>query len=201
MKIHISLLVLLLGGIVSNRALAQDTSPTTPIVPIPNQGAAKESTGAAPVETAPETAPEPVAPVVAAPVAPEGPQIYVIKPGDNPWTIAKNHGITLEELLAANTIKDPKNLRIGDVLTLPSATAAPAKPAPAAAPVEPAPEPTLDAPGPGDDWEVYTIKKGDNPWNIAQRLKLDHQKIIALNQGVDFGDLKIGQQIRIPKKG
>lgn len=196
MKIHISLLVLLSGVIVSSRALAQDPAPTTPIVPIPNNGPANGSTGVAPVQSAPAPAPSTVAPVVAAPIPPEGPQIYVIKPGDNPWTIAKNHGITVEELLAANTIKDPKNLRIGDVLNLPAGTVSQAKPEPAVAPAA-----TLDAPGPGDDWEVYTIKKGDNPWNIAKRLKLDHQKIIALNPGVNFGDLKIGQQIRIPKQG
>lgn len=199
MKIHISLLVLLSGGIVSSRTLAQDSAPTTPIVPIPNNAPVDASSGAAPstpVTASPVPAPISAAPVVAAPVEPESPQIYVIKPGDNPWTIAKNHGISVEELMAANTIKDPKNLRIGDVLNLPKGTAPQAKPEPVVAPAA-----TLAAPGPGDDWEVYTIKKGDNPWNIAKRLKLDHQKIIALNPGVDFGDLKIGQQIRIPKQG
>jgi len=199
MNIHISLLVLLSGVIVSSRSLAQGPAPTPPIVPIPHNAPADGSSGSAPstpVKAAAAPAPISVAPVVAAPVAPEGPQIYVIKPGDNPWKIAKNHGISVEELLAANTIKDPKNLRIGDVLNLPKGTAPQAKPEAVVAPAA-----TLAAPGPGDDWEVYTIKKGDNPWNIAKRLKLDHQKIIALNEGVNFSDLKIGQQIRIPKQG
>jgi LysM repeat protein len=35
---------------------------------------------------------------------------------------------------------------------------------------------------------------------IAKSLKLDHQKIIQLNPGVDFTKLSIGQQIRVPQK-
>jgi LysM repeat protein len=191
MKIHILLLVVLSGGFGGGRLIAQGPAPTTPIKPIPN--------------VAPPTAPEvttikpgPVvpapAPVVAAPVTPEGPKEYVIRPGDNPWVIAKKHNITVEELLAVNTVKDPKNLRIGDVLILPAGAVSKVAPA---APVAAAP--LMDAPGPGDDWVLYTIKKGDNPWNVAKRMKLDHQKIISLNPGQNFGDLKIGQQIRIPK--
>ncbi len=47
---------------------------------------------------------------------------------------------------------------------------------------------------------MYTIKKGDNPWTISTVLKVDHQKIMSLNKGVDVRELAIGQQIKVPKK-
>jgi LysM repeat protein len=173
--------------------------------------------GQAPVEIKPiapsnGTAPAPVAPPAvpvaapAAPVAPASPvaqpveqKKYVVKAGDNPWKIAKAHGISLEELLKANEIKDSKKLAIGDVLLLPAGVESKGAPAPAANPAPAAPAP-VTAPAAGDDWELYTIKSGDNPWNISRRLKVDHQKIMSLNEGLDFTKLKIGQQIKVPKK-
>ena len=145
---------------------------------------------------------EPVAPKApeapVQPVQPAAPVTYTVKAGDNPWTIAKNLGISHEELLKINEIKDPKNLKIGDVLKLPASakSTAPATVKPIAAkPVET----TVAAPA-NADWEYYTIKKGDNPWKIAKALKVEHQKVVSLNEGVDFTKLKIGQQIKVPKK-
>ncbi len=129
--------------------------------------------------------------------APKGPKEYVVQSGDNPWLIAKNHGISLEALMAANKIKDAKNLKIGDVLILPEGTESKNAPAPAKA--EATPAKTAEGPKEGDDWVLYTIKKGDNPWNISKALKVDHQKIISLNKGTDFTKLDIGQQIKVPK--
>ena len=129
--------------------------------------------------------------------APTPPATYPVQSGDNPWAIAKKHGVKLEDLLKANEIKDPQNLKIGDVLKLPAGTAP--KGAPPTKPVTPEATPATPAPT-GGDWESYTIKKGDNPWKIAKTLKLDHQKIIQLNPGVDFTKLSIGQQIKVPKK-
>jgi len=133
--------------------------------------------------------------------ASSGPSTYVIQAGDNPWTIAKKHGIKLEELLKVNEIKDPKNLKIGDVLKLPAGVASKGASAPAEAKPAPAPPATPPAVAPaGADWEYYTIRKGDNPWKIAKALKVEHQKIVSLNEGVDFTKLAIGQQIKVPKK-
>jgi LysM repeat protein len=48
--------------------------------------------------------------------------------------------------------------------------------------------------------QTYVIKSGDNPWTISKALKVDHQKIMGLNRSVDFRELAIGQQIKVPKK-
>lgn len=183
-------------------ATAQQNAPVPipPLPPVPSKtaatvpGAVPGTTPIPPVKLPPAPAADPTAPVATpAPVAAAAPSTYTVQAGDNPWTIAKKHGIPLEELLKVNQIKDPKNLKIGDVLKLPAGVVSKA-PAPAAKtpPAAPAPD--------GADWESYTIKKGDNPWKISKNLKLDHQKILQLNPGVDFTKLSIGQQIKVPKK-
>ncbi|MAS95477.1 MAG: hypothetical protein CMO55_19935 [Verrucomicrobiales bacterium] len=136
---------------------------------------------------------------------PAEPEKYVVQSGDNPWLIAKNHGITLGELQKANSIKDPKNLKIGDVLTLPAGVKSKNKPKEMAVAEtgnsEKKDESSSESAKPTEGgWEMYTIKAGDNPWKIAKAKGLDHQMIMKLNEGVDFTKLAIGQEIKIPKK-
>lgn len=199
-------LTLLLGGTVS---FAQQNAPVPipPLPPVPTKtapapatvpGTVPGTTPIPPVTLPPADKPAPAA-APAQPAAPAAAATYTVQSGDNPWTIAKKHGIKLDDLLKANEIKDPKNLKIGDVLKLPEGV--PSKGAPTPKPVAPVvATPAPAAPAAGADWDLYTIKKGDNPWKIAKTLKLDHQKIIQLNQGVDFTKLSIGQQIKVPKK-
>lgn len=66
-----------------------------------------------PIPATPTAAPSPtVAPTLV-------PTTYVVKPGDNPGAIAREHGITVERLLEANNISDPRALQIGQVLKIP----------------------------------------------------------------------------------
>ena len=145
------------------------------------------------------------APTTNTPAAPQGvgATTYIVQSGDNPWLIAKKHGVSLEDLLKANTIKDAKNLKIGDEIVIPAggssgkSARATVTPVTAAQPVR---AEVVTAPTTADNWELYTIKSGDNPWKIAKSLKVDHQKILSLNEGVNFQKLQIGQQIKVPKK-
>ena len=45
---------------------------------------------------------------------------YTVKAGDSPYSIARTHGVKLEALMAANPGLDPRKLRIGQTLRLPS---------------------------------------------------------------------------------
>jgi LysM repeat protein len=47
------------------------------------------------------------------------PGFYTVKKGDTPTSIARNFGLTVEELLKANKITDPKKLQQGQTLKLP----------------------------------------------------------------------------------
>jgi LysM repeat protein len=47
------------------------------------------------------------------------PGFYTVKKGDTPTSIAHKHGLTVEELLKANKITDPKKLQVGQTLKVP----------------------------------------------------------------------------------
>lgn len=49
-------------------------------------------------------------------VANEEPTYYVVKAGDNPWKIAKNHNVKFEDLLILNNLDEEraKNLKVGE---------------------------------------------------------------------------------------
>src|SRR5438067_263767 len=67
-------------------------------------------------------APTPIAVVPPTPPPPSptvGEQIYIVKAGDNPATIAAQFGIKTDELIAANNIDDPQKLQIGQTLKIP----------------------------------------------------------------------------------
>lgn len=109
---------------------------------------------------------------------------HKVAPGETMYRIAKNYGITVEELSAANGISDPRTLALGQELVipgfekpvankpLPSGTSnrppvvvtAPARPAPRPAPARPVPETkgTLDWPLRGVLYARFG-KKGREP--------------------------------------
>jgi len=64
---------------------------------------------------------EPVAPAASgAPVAaPAGSIVYTVKPGEGVGQIAKKFGVPQKEILLANNMADPKNLRAGQKLIIP----------------------------------------------------------------------------------
>ena len=173
--------------------MAQNDRISSP--PIPTQPAAPAQPEAKPAETKPAEPEKKAEPIKAEPVVPSE---YVVQSGDNPWVIAKNHGVSLRALLAVNDIKDAKNLNVGDILKLPSGVESKNKP-PVSKPVAAA-ESKAEAPAGTGEWELYTIEKGDNPWKIAKTLKVNHQEIVSLNKGLDFTKLNVGQQIKVPKK-
>jgi len=107
--------------------------------------------------TAPETAvalataeavtPQPVEPTFTLPPAGETaaagptPTIYVVQAGDTMSSIAQRFGVTVEEILAANSLADPDTLSVGQNLLIPVEGYVP----PTATPAEAAPLPTNPA--------------------------------------------------------
>jgi len=82
-----------------------------------------------------------------------GPLLYTVQEGDTLAGIAAAHGVSLEELVAANGLTDPDLIRAGQVLVIPGAEApapsdspAPAPPAPTMPALTPLPTPTGSGP-------------------------------------------------------
>jgi len=66
--------------------------------------------------------PTPIAVVQPPPPPPSptvGEQIYIVKAGDNPASIAAQFKIKTDDLMAANNIDDPQKLQIGQTLQIP----------------------------------------------------------------------------------
>ncbi|MBQ6546862.1 MAG: LysM peptidoglycan-binding domain-containing protein [Bacilli bacterium] len=100
---------------------------------------------------------------------------YVVKKGDSLYSIANSFGVSLEALKNANGISG-NLINIGQVLTIPTAS--------------------NKTPG---DYVVYTVKKGDSLWSIANTYN------VSVNDIVDYNNLgttmlQIGQQLLIPNE-
>ena len=54
---------------------------------------------------------------------PEGAKVYTVAKGDNPVNIAKKFKVSYDDLLAANHIDDPRKLKIGQKLIIPTKAA------------------------------------------------------------------------------
>lgn len=80
-------------------------------------GADNPGVGASPSPTAAIATPSPDPTPIPAPT----PQVYVVKEGDTLSRIAKSFGLTVDELLAANTatIDNPNLIAVGDEIIIP----------------------------------------------------------------------------------
>ena len=132
----------------------------------------------------------PVAPPVA-PVAPPEVKTYTIKKGDTLGQIAKLEGVKVNDLTAANPGLDPKKLKIGQEIHIPSA-GAPAG-GELAAPTAPS---THKETASG----TYVVKKGDTLGKVAKAQGTTVAALKKLN-GLSSDVIHVGQKLRIPTPG
>lgn len=149
---------------------------------------------------------------------------YTVKKGDSLWLIGQMYGVSVPELTAENDISPSKVLRVGQVLKLPAgarlrdvseirrATAKRhAAPAPAAKKSSggsksastsarsssggTAKRSVAKEPIPADG--MYTIKSGDNPWDVARKFGVKHEDLMQWNNLKSDTVLQIGQKLRL----
>ncbi len=102
---------------------------------------------------------------------------YTVRPGDTLTRIAARFNTTVDELVRVNNLSNPNALQVGQVLTIPDGTAAPA-PAPTGA-------------------TTYVVRPGDSLARIAARHGTSVEALIALN-GLATTTLQPGQVLLIP---
>lgn len=129
---------------------------------------------------------------------------YTIVAGDTLATIAAQFGATVDEIALANSITDPTQLVVGQVLVIPGAIAqeeevlaATAEPPPtsaAGATAEPA-----QTPQPSDG-QTYTVQSGDNSSDIADNFGVTLEELAAANNTTIDGlrSLQVGDVLIIP---
>lgn len=113
-----------------------------------------------------------------------GEGVYVVQRGDTLSLIARNHGITLNNLLAANDLRMDSVIHPGDRLEIPEGTVRPA--APASSRVA--------------ETGTYVVRRGDSLSRIASQHGISVRDLRELNNLQ--GDLiRVGQELRVPRQG
>ncbi len=121
--------------------------------------------------------------VEAQPTAASGialPTTHTVQSGETLFSISQIYGVPANEIQIANTIADPNNLTVGQVLTIP----APGTTAPPTA-------------VPGQE-QTYVVQPGDNLFRIGLRYGFTAAELAAYNGIPNMTLIYPGQVIRIP---
>lgn len=119
-----------------------------------------------------------------------------VKRGDALEKLARNNGTTVEAIKNANDLTTAK-LSIGQVLRIPiSEEGVKAASSVASAPTQKEVEKKSNLNG---EAQYYTIKSGDNPWNIAKQYNVKFEDLLKLNNLDEekARNMKIGEKIRV----
>jgi LysM repeat protein len=126
---------------------------------------------------------------------------YVVKPGDNLWTIARKHKLTVADLTAANGVAANTSLQPGRKLVIPAksapippgtASAGGEAPAKAAAPVAATP-----AKAPGETVR-HMVRTGETLGTIARAYGVRQADIAVANRIADPAKIQAGTELVIP---
>ena len=101
-------------------------------------------------------------------------ETYIVQPGDSLSVIARDFGITTEELAAENGITDHHLIRVGQSLSIP--------------------HPSGDATAP----VIHEVAPGDTVSEIARDYGVAAADIIAINGLDDPNRIKVGQKLELP---
>jgi len=144
---------------------------------IPRGGSTGSGTPAATVAAArPELAAQTTDRQAAAATA--QPRAHTVKPGDTLWGIARQHGVTVPALAAANGLTTQSRLTAGARLQIPGSGAAASTAA--------ASEATR---------MTYKVQRGDTLSQIAERFNVSVRQLMTWNQIRSSTSLRAGQQI------
>ena len=102
---------------------------------------------------------------------------HKVKSGESLEKIAKNYGVSTQELIKANKNINPNKLKVGENLCIPQNTSTKTQ-----------------------DYAIYKVKKGDTLQSIAEKFGVDVQELKSFNN-LKSEKIIEGQEIKIPAKG
>jgi lipoprotein-anchoring transpeptidase ErfK/SrfK len=112
---------------------------------------------------------------------------YVVRPGDNLFRIALNHGLTTQQLAAANGITNYSHVYVGQTLVIPSRGSYSAAAAPSVAA--------------SSSGGTYTVRRGDTLFRIALNHGVSTDALARANGISNVSHIYVGQALRIPGTG
>ncbi|WP_432481841.1 LysM peptidoglycan-binding domain-containing protein [Moraxella sp. ZY200743] len=118
------------------------------------------------------------------------PSKYTVKSGDSLTSVASKHGISIDELAAANNMTRTSNLILGATITIPVAgdTQKPSKS-----------ERSVRSSTPSFPTENYTVQAGDNLTVLANKYDISLAELAKANNLSANAQLRRGQTIKVPK--
>ncbi len=114
---------------------------------------------------------------------------YVVRNGENDWSIAHRNNLSVHSLHLANPHVDWDALRLGTGLVIPHGYVTSKSARTTGAHLTKASSPKLRS---------YAIKSSDNDWILAHRLGLKTGQLHAINPHVKWDRLRPGQKILVP---
>lgn len=124
---------------------------------------------------------------------------YIISPGDTMWSISQRHGVSVDEIVAANNIQNANLIYPGQHLTIPGQDQAPAPPASDSG----SGSNSGGNSGSGGGGGSYTVQPGDTLWSIASRNGVSVSELLAANSGnvLNQNLIFVGQNLAVPGSG
>lgn len=112
-----------------------------------------------------------------------GARFYQVRPGDTYYLIARDLGVTVEEIARLNPNVNPENLQVGSFICVPLQAGIPTGRVP-----------------PCDSGLYWVIAPGDTMFTIAQAVGVPLERLLALNPSVDPNNLLPGDSICLPAR-
>ena len=109
---------------------------------------------------------------------PQGSFSYTIRSGDTLFQLAQRFNTTVEAITRINPGINPNNLRVGQMICIPSTTTPP--------------QPTCP------NGFFHTIRPGDTLFGLSQQFGVSVEAIMRANPGINPNNLQIGQRICMP---
>jgi len=128
----------------------------------------------------------------------------IVKKGETLWSIAQKYNLSVDLILATNSIANPELISIGQKIKIPSHKNAVVE-------TNIVNQAVIDKKNNNINNNisqpknaepiVYTVKAGDNLWNISRKYGVSVEVIISVNDLRDKDLLSIGQRLEIPAIG
>lgn len=110
--------------------------------------------------------------------------VYEVQKGDTLYSIARKNNTTVAKIAELNRLDANVSIKIGQKLKIPIVSGTPNQ------------NNLLN-----QEWELYTIVKGDTLYSLAKRYGIAQEDLLRKNNLKDASFLILGKRIWIPKKG
>ena len=133
------------------------------------------------IEQTPDPSEQPADPTATPELIRTDDVVHVVQAGDTVFSIAIIYGVTIDDIVAANSLTNANDLSVGQSLIIP---------APGSTIIEPTTTPSEE--------RIHIVQTGENLYRIGLQYGFTVAELATYNNISDPNDLDVGQEIRIP---